>query len=217
METTYPKIVQKIHKEFFANTTTGKSVRLYNQGFVKAIDSVSGEITKRQSYYQQKYPLYKFITKKQVEAICKKYGLIIGKIKWYKGFVPETKLNLIENFHVDDIDCVKYYEDYGEISYTKLPEKVKEFFSTNSKNSFIVNKGLIYKEYIYYQRRRQKMVIVAPTTQFDIPEGYEIKKHKIKKEVQDPIVLQKVKGGYLIIAAWGDEASDNEIVNPINN
>jgi len=29
----------------------------------------------------------------------------------------------------------------------------------------------------------------------------------------DPVVLQPVKGGYLIITAWGDEASDELVVN----
>jgi len=29
----------------------------------------------------------------------------------------------------------------------------------------------------------------------------------------DPIVLQRVKGGYLIVTAWGPEANDSEIKN----
>jgi len=33
----------------------------------------------------------------------------------------------------------------------------------------------------------------------------------------DPIVLYPIKGGYLIVTAWGDEASDPEVVNAINN
>lgn len=34
---------------------------------------------------------------------------------------------------------------------------------------------------------------------------------------QDPIVLAKVKGGYLVVTAWGNEASDNEVINPVYN
>jgi hypothetical protein len=30
---------------------------------------------------------------------------------------------------------------------------------------------------------------------------------------KDPVVLRPVKGGYLILAAWGDEASDEIVVN----
>ena len=34
---------------------------------------------------------------------------------------------------------------------------------------------------------------------------------------KDPIVLAKVKGGYLIVTAWGDEATDDLVFNHINN
>jgi hypothetical protein len=33
----------------------------------------------------------------------------------------------------------------------------------------------------------------------------------------DPIVLAKVQGGYLIVTAWGDEASDPDVANPTRN
>ena len=33
----------------------------------------------------------------------------------------------------------------------------------------------------------------------------------------DPIVLAKVQGGYLIVTAWGAEASDEDVLNPNNN
>lgn len=35
--------------------------------------------------------------------------------------------------------------------------------------------------------------------------------------VPDPVVLQPVKGGFLILAAWGDEASDELVMNPKHN
>ena len=44
-------------------------------------------------------------------------------------------------------------------------------------------------------------------------EGYKLE----KKHIPDPVVLQPVKGGYLILTAWGDEASDPLVVNEINN
>lgn len=33
----------------------------------------------------------------------------------------------------------------------------------------------------------------------------------------DPIVTVQVKGGYLIVTAWGEEASDPDVINPVNN
>lgn len=47
-------------------------------------------------------------------------------------------------------------------------------------------------------------------------------KHLVGYKIQnipapDPVTLQPVKGGYLILAAWGDEASDEIVVNQNNN
>lgn len=47
-------------------------------------------------------------------------------------------------------------------------------------------------------------------------EKEEEKRMKLLRE-EDPIVLCKVKGGYLIVTAWGDEASDPDVVNFNNN
>lgn len=35
--------------------------------------------------------------------------------------------------------------------------------------------------------------------------------------LNDPIVLQPVHHGYLIVTSWGFEAADPAIANPINN
>ncbi|MBK8366268.1 MAG: hypothetical protein IPL10_02335 [Bacteroidetes bacterium] len=37
------------------------------------------------------------------------------------------------------------------------------------------------------------------------------------KVIPDPVVLQPVHYGFLIVTAWGDEASDDIVVNPKNN
>lgn len=60
--------------------------------------------------------------------------------------------------------------------------------------------------------------ICAPVKDMDISgleleEGYKL----VKKHIPDPVVLQPVKGGYLILTAWGDEASDPIVVNEILN
>lgn len=50
-------------------------------------------------------------------------------------------------------------------------------------------------------------------TGLELKEGYKL----TKKHIPDPVVLQPIKNGYLIITAWGDEASDELVVNQINN
>ena len=54
--------------------------------------------------------------------------------------------------------------------------------------------------------------ICAPIKDFDterlrIKDGYKL------CEIPDPIVLQPVKGGYLVVSKWGLEASDGIVVN----
>jgi hypothetical protein len=67
------------------------------------------------------------------------------------------------------------------------------------------------------KRRNTSFKIVAPisdfnTTNYALAEGY-----KLAKKIEDPVVLQPVRGGYLIVTAWGPEASDSMVVNEINN
>ena len=46
--------------------------------------------------------------------------------------------------------------------------------------------------------------------------GQKIEGHKIV-EAPDPIVLHEIENGYIIVTAWGPEASDPDVVNPLSN
>ena len=58
--------------------------------------------------------------------------------------------------------------------------------------------------------------ICAPADHFDL-ENYSVRGTEVVANVKDPVVLYKVSGGYRIVTAWGPEASDPEILNPLNN
>jgi hypothetical protein len=65
-------------------------------------------------------------------------------------------------------------------------------------------------------------IICAPSEDMNITDsgkqGYFVgDKVKVKKQVPDPVVLKPVKHGYLIVTAWGDEASDPLVVNEKKN
>lgn len=82
--------------------------------------------------------------------------------------------------------------------YTKIV-KVKEYSGVN---------------FNFQKENQLNFQICAPVKDMDISgleltEGYKLS----KKHIPDPVVLQPVKGGYLIITAWGDEASDELVVN----
>lgn len=64
--------------------------------------------------------------------------------------------------------------------------------------------------------------IVAPLKDFDqtnkrLIDEYRLEDNPPAFDVYDPIVLQPVKGGYLIVSKWGPEASDEIVTNEIFN
>ncbi len=78
--------------------------------------------------------------------------------------------------------------------------------------------GAMASRYCIYDRKEklEPLKICAPLSQMEMT-GYKLFGIHIVKEVPDPIVLQPVNGGYLIVCAWGNEASDELVVNSINN
>lgn len=71
-----------------------------------------------------------------------------------------------------------------------------------------------------YSDFNKKLSICAPAKDMDLTGKTIIKNRvseKVKFHIHDPVVLQSVRGGYLIVTAWGDEASDPLIANEINN
>lgn len=184
-------------------------------------------------YYWKNYPLNKFITESAVEHICKKYGLVCGDVSLYKGFVPEKKLKEIASFSIKDtdkpfaqllgtdrkfltnIERSECKHDYwgiekgssatfsrGNSTSLEFSERINSYFDTN--------------DFLHVQGYVPSLKICAPLKDMDV-QGYDLKGYRLEKQIKDPVVLQPVNGGYLIVTAWGDEASDENIVNERNN
>ena len=208
-----------------------KGKRLAALGFGKTREAVAAietenklattkEIAELVVYYQANYPNNKFITEAQVKQICEKYGLILGDTSMYKGFVPENKLSLIEGFKVKDKDRELLF-DFGGTYYTlqELKETsvfgVSKYISNQRDYDYLISVGKPAKSIYGYPRSKyddDKLKICAPLKDMEIPQGKEVKGYKIQ-DIPDPVVLQPVKGGCLIVCAWGDEASDEIVVN----
>jgi len=189
-------------------------------------------------YYAVEYPNNKFITEQQVQLICYKYGLVCGEVGLYKGFVPEKNLREIERFALksaDKFDISKpiYFatSKNGTDDWKEIDIKPSDFTSEHIKNyinnsyHYIIHtcphlnngEGKVVSHLAQPQlvAKKTKMQICAPLKDMDtkgleISDGYKLTK---KINVPDPVVLQPVKGGYLILTAWGDEASDENVVN----
>jgi len=90
-------------------------------------------------------------------------------------------------------------------------------------NSFRFGIPLTYEEALQaekegaYDVKKAPWEIVAPEKDFILDRSYFINEYHIADTIEDPVVLCPVsyKGDkyYLIVTAWGDEASDVNVVN----
>lgn len=198
------------------------------------------EMAELVKYYQINYPDSKFIAEDQVSVICKKYGLVCGEISMYRGFVPENKLSKIESFRFNKNDRIAgelsgsnlntsiYNEHIGNVGCDEIKGYWKDLIIAGSVATFTkgnslsesfsarINSYFNLYTHLSVSNKNAGLKICAPLKDMEIPKGKEIKGYKIQ-DIPDPVVLQPVKGGYLIVTAWGDEASDELVVNEISN
>ena len=203
--------------------------------------SLSKEQIELVAYYRTNYPNQKFITEEQVKAICYKYNLVCGDVDRFKGFVPEKNLKEIETFKLKDNEknMLGLYKDNTFLTYVDN----SSVFGTYGLNQletvgevYYKGAGLIvhrrdvksniapgFEDVTYTKIRRVSssiFKICAPIKDMDISnleleDGYRLKEKKM--EIPDPVVLQAVKGGFLVLTCWGDEASDPILVNENHN
>ncbi len=157
------------------------------------------------SHFQQNYPMYKYIQEEQVGEICRKYGLVMGEVNRYIGEVPKKNIEEIAKFKKDGIK----EEDRKYLTTTWVGTKecsYKEYIHRQAVSSAVWSN---YRVYEWMEDNKYK--ICAPISDMNM-EGAQIKGHKIM-DIPDPVVLYPVREGYLIISAWGPEASDESVVN----
>lgn len=231
-------VVAEIHREFnmsseialaeaqriIAGTNlpkTDKASRLAKIGFVGVKDvedrqmlssnlAQSIEQSRIILKYKESYPLHKFIFQKDIERICKKYGLVYGGIDLYQGFVPEQNLAEIEAFAPRSED-IAYFRQLRSSNGERFRwERItKTDYSHESHSPHWVNWDYREGENLKICAPLKDMKIDARTV---IEEGFLIVEH-----IPDPVVIYPVKEGGIILTAWGEEASDPLVVNEINN
>lgn len=172
---------------------------------IKVNQNAKKELVERIAHYHQRYPLNRFITEEEVSRLCKKYNLVFSTADRFIGEIPEKNLQEIENFKVDEDDCEKTFN-----FYTSALESMN--WSFNTLTGIFENGGVKALELQEFKKPAFKMV--ASINDFDTA-NMELRGHKLELNLPDPIVLQPVKLGYLIVSAWGDEAADvvNEKMN----
>lgn len=226
------KLLNDAQRILNGNYDIDKGERLKNAGFVsakKAVEAIkvisdkqkSKELAETIQYFQVHYPGSKFITEEMVKSICQKYGLLFAETRYYISDVPEKNLQEIEAFNLREEDMNQYKCDYYSWSQGSGMSVCKKGM-TNAVYGCFKFDGWSNR---FFNCEETKTVICEPTPlkicasvkDFDtkymqIEDGY-----KLQLNIPDPVVLQPVKGGYLIVSKWGLEASDELLVNEINN
>lgn len=197
----------------FNNTSEVKKGNEYDEieSKVQQENDKKNELKEVIEYFSNKYPLYKFITEDSVKKICAKYNLVYGGVSNYIGKVPDKNLVELENFKIDKYDELwivtrrgAHYMDmdsHGITSY-KYVEKYK---NDQNRDPSI-------------RRSKAPLEIAAPLKDFDT-KNMVVSNFKLdrKIEIPDPVVLCPViynyNKYYLIVTAWGEEASDELVRN----
>lgn len=170
-------------------------------------------IIKAINYFSVRYPQYKFITEQSVKKICEKYGLVYSKIQNYIGSVPDKNLKHIEDFKIKDEDkCYIREESWG------WGDSIDIRFIDQSQYNYGLTNGTIRNNHRTVSYKISPLEIAATVGDFNT-KGKQVEDFKLKNipVPPDPIVLHPVlfedKKYYLIVTAWGPEASDADVVN----
>lgn len=211
--------------------TSSKEVRDTSLAATKEKEKTESDIrlklqAEAAKYFSQKYPFNKFITRDRINRLCNKYGLQFGSVDRYIGEVPEINMAAIESFNIkeEDIPVVIEYCDpnkghdyyHSRCYYTINQEELKKIGLTQKDGSAYLKKSRTgYKEWVY-KYSDSIMTIIAPPSDF-LQRRQQVVDGNIV-EVKDPIVLHSVyyeglNDIYLIVTAWGEEASDPDVVN----
>lgn len=202
------------------NAPTDKGERLKKLGFNSSasaiqFDKINAERKEKEElatlieYYQQWYPNNKFITEKVVKSICEKYGLLSAEVRHYKGDVPLKNIAEIEVFKLRE-DDMQSYNLYLQRQFLRAQINMRHRNSLSREFMGGADFEPTTEQLTERVFHAPPLNICAPEKDFDM--SYLVKKG-YKLELPDPIVLQPVKGGFLIVSKWGLEAEDNTLLN----
>ena len=202
-------------KNFDTNDFKRKADFLKDIGFTNSIATkiYAGIVDNKDliSHYNDTYNgNSKFILEAQLERLCEKYDLYVRSTGHFMGDIPEKNVRDIMNFRVR-------LHDLGFDEY-RLQDMMNKFSYSDSQ--FTIHS----RSFKYYGVAH--FIQIAAIKSLFHPDAFRetqdriigVKEIEPKFEVDlDPIVLFKVKGGYLIITAWGDEANDELVFNQTLN
>lgn len=219
---------ERLRAAGFVNT---KQVKQTQQQAAKAAEA--RELQALILAYALRYPTNKFITRKHVDQIAAKYSLVVGDTSAYTGFVPDKNLREIEAFNARFQDADKPEEvirinGWSHQTDSHLHKAIKQKYPDlciptsdpllmlgRISPNYRINGDIAFFDK-FERVNTAAQLICAPAADMDLSQLTQQNGHWFKAQqihVPDPVVLQPVKGGYLILTAWGDEASDPLVLN----
>jgi hypothetical protein len=233
METTVEEIHQAVYEEsqvllnedsYSDRLATARALR--DMGF-KNSENVRDIIDHEEHHkdalrYRTLYPQYKFITAYGLSKVMERFGLEQGFIEKFKGAIPEKNaLELIKaRINADDLDVNAEggSEREAEVIIANAPAGLK-----HSPLFRVIEEKL--KDAARHGRMSGRSPRVFAPGQIVTLAEMNAKTSAAVTIVADPKLFETaavnvcpmpvvaVKGGYLVITAWGAEASAQEVVN----
>lgn len=203
----------KVCNEYFKQVREESQVNEENNNKKNLYDSIN--------YFSIKYPQYKYITKESIKKICEKYGLVYSSVSDYVGDIPQKNIEDMKKFNIRDEDCCYTVRESrismnGSIKFRQVSHSEYEKHWKSKHGTFQeAYHGSSHK--ISVMAMKTDWLIAANIKDFNLQNKKLIEFRLKTIEIPDPVVFQPVmhKGlvGYLIVTAWGQEATDELIVN----
>lgn len=207
----YFELIKKIESFGFSNSITVK------EGYWKNTEiEITKMVADKILYYNQNY-IQKFITHKKLIEICNKYGLVFGDTEHFIGQIPEKNMREIAAFKLKDNErtFALFFQERatGRLGPEHRPATLEEYIEYVNDKSL---KRILYSHKVI-KETTPKFKIAGTPDQFDL-KNMKIENFEIKKNLPpDPVVLQPVNGGYLIVSLWGAESKIEDLQNPKYN
>ena len=141
----------------------------------------------------------------------------IEESKKIKSIIEYYSFKYPFNKFINEESVIRICEKYGLI-LTSVDRFIGSIPEKNQKE--IINFKVDKKDLPFHHDKESDyiigvgLLIIATKDQLNMKNA-RVQGHKLVDIVkEDPIVLQPVREGYLIVSAWGIEASDKEVQNP---
>lgn len=177
--------------------------------------------------FLEKYPSCRFLPYKALLNLLKTLTLSLDTCENYVGAIPPEQIDWLDLFDLD-VDDLPYRSDICELLGDDPKDKnIRDWLDGvigkiyRSSDRYHDSLPLGVSEHVSIQLKPfmkpflNQFFVVAPKEAFQTSEDFIVRLRKLAYDLSirptiapnDPLVIRFVKGGCLVVAAWGDEAA----------